>query len=98
MPSDIPRAIKYAKKKARELGLVGTIMESPLPAKKLRFTFEDGSFVDFGSKISQTFAEGASQAKMNLYRARHSKLMIKDGRRAIDIKYSPSWFSWHLLW
>lgn len=32
------------------------------------------------------------------YRARHGGLKCKDGRRCIDVKYSPAWFSYHYLW
>ena len=32
------------------------------------------------------------------YRQRHSAIKLKNGKRAIDVKYSPAWFSYHYLW
>ena len=32
------------------------------------------------------------------YRNRHSGMRNKDGKRSIDVKYSPAWFSYHFLW
>jgi hypothetical protein len=32
------------------------------------------------------------------YRARHAGVINKDGKRAIDVKYSPAWFSYYFLW
>lgn len=66
--------------------------------KKLRLTLMDGSRIDFGAKGSQTYLEGASEAKKRAFQSRHSKIRLKDGSRAIDMKYSPAWLSWHILW
>lgn len=54
--------------------------------------------VHFGDSTSQTYAEGADENKRNAYIARHSKILLKDGTRAIDKKYSPAWFSFYTLW
>jgi len=32
------------------------------------------------------------------YRKRHSSILLKDGTPAFKKKYSPAWFSYHLLW
>jgi hypothetical protein len=32
------------------------------------------------------------------YRARHSKIKLKDGRFAYTVPFTASWFSWHFLW
>lgn len=32
------------------------------------------------------------------YRARHAGAHNKDGKRSIDVRYSPAWFSYHFLW
>ncbi len=32
------------------------------------------------------------------YRERHSKILNKNGIPSYQVKYSPAWFSWHLLW
>lgn len=66
--------------------------------KKLRITLMNGETVDFGAAGSQTYLEGASEAKKRAYLARHSKIFLKDGTRAIDARYSPAWFSAKILW
>lgn len=32
------------------------------------------------------------------YRKRHGGIITKGGTRAINVKYSPSWFSYNYLW
>lgn len=32
------------------------------------------------------------------YRARHTKIKLKDGSFAVNRPYSPAWFSLHYLW
>jgi len=36
--------------------------------------------------------------RRNNYRARHSKILDKNGKPAYKIKYSRAWFSWYYLW
>lgn len=84
---------------AKKLGIPFlNIIESPIKTKKYRIELNDGTKIDFGARNSITFLDGASDEKRNLYNKRHSQIFLKDGRRAIDIKYSPAWLSWHLLW
>lgn len=91
--------ISLATKKAKEKGIEFDKIElSPLKNKKLRIYLKNGKHVDFGSATSQTYLEDASENKRKGYIARHSQIYLKDGRRAIDIEYSPSWLSFHILW
>jgi hypothetical protein len=66
--------------------------------KKLRLTLVDGHSVDFGAAGSQTYLEGASEAKKRAYQSRHSKIKLKDGTKAVDVRLSPAWLSWNVLW
>lgn len=70
---------------------------SDKPTKKLMLNM-DGKIIHFGAKGSNTYIEGAPIEKRNAYRARHQKIFLKDGRRAIDVKYSPAWLSYYILW
>jgi len=54
--------------------------------------------IHFGLKGSTTFIEGATKQKRAAYRARHSKIILKNGKRAIDTPYTPAFLSYHLLW
>jgi hypothetical protein len=56
------------------------------------------STVHFGAKGSQTFIEGASEKKRDAYRARHSKIMMSNGKPAYLQPYTSAFMSWNLLW
>lgn len=75
----------------------GYVGISSKPNKKIEVVI-NGKTIHFGSKESLTFIEGADKQKRNAYIARHSKIMLKDGTRAIDKLYSPAWLSYHVLW
>jgi hypothetical protein len=70
---------------------------SNLKEKKIKVVINN-RIIHFGNKNSHTFIEGASEKVRDAYRARHSRIMLANGRRAIDVKYSPAWLSWFLLW
>lgn len=73
----------------------------------------DGSKVHFGHssyehyKDSVPVSQGGGiwshknhldKERRRLYRIRHGNMLCKNGIRCIDIKYSPAWFSYYLLW
>ena len=81
--------------------------------KKYTAVFPDGSRVSFGHRDYQHYHDAVpvklgggkwlrkdhwdSNRRKN-YRSRHAGLVCKDGKRCIDKKYSPAWFSYHFLW
>ena len=58
----------------------------------------NGKTIHFGSKTSISHLEEPNESKRQNYIKRHSKIFLKDGTRAIDRIYSPSWFSMYILW
>jgi hypothetical protein len=66
--------------------------------KKLRLTLMNGETVDFGARGSQTYLEQPNESKRKAYQSRHSKIKLKDGTKAVDVRLSPAWLSWHVLW
>lgn len=54
--------------------------------------------VHFGSSDYEDYTTHKDIFRKNNYIARHSKILKKDGTRAIDDIFSPSWFSMWLLW
>ena len=70
---------------------------SDRPGKKIKLVV-DGKTVHFGAKGSETYLEGASESKRAGYRARHEKIMLKTGQRAVDVELSPAWLSMNVLW
>ena len=90
--------LNKVEEKMRQLRIPFESIElSNRPDKRIKVVI-DGNTIHFGSKHGFTFLDGASEETRNHYRARHSKLMLRDGRRAIDVKYSPAYLSWHVLW
>ncbi len=86
------------KKKLRDLKIPYQYAElSKRPDKKIMIRINNKT-IHFGSKDSQTYLEQKNDEKRNAYIARHSKIYLKDGTRAIDAKYSPAWLSYHVLW
>ena len=94
--------LRKVEDKLRELDVPFIAVEkSPIKGKKVRVWLREAGaieHVDFGSATSTTFLERPDEKKREAYRARHSKIFLKDGTRAIDNKYSPAWFSWKVLW
>ena len=100
--TEIDKLIQKIGEKLKSMGVdYDSVKPSSRKNKKIQVTLWYESkmhTVHFGDKHSQTYLEGASKQKRDAYRARHSKILLKDGTRAIDSKYSPAWFSYHLLW
>jgi hypothetical protein len=76
---------------------------------KVTITLKNGvsRIVQFGDKRYQhykdkiglfTHLDHNDPVRRRSYRIRHGSIKLKNGRRAIDVKYSPAWFSWHFLW
>jgi hypothetical protein len=79
------------------------IQLSTRPDKKVMLKYE-GKTIHFGNKGSKDFIIHKSENNpdayklRDAYRSRHSKILLKDGTRAIDKKYSPAYLSYWLLW
>jgi len=74
---------------------------------------KDGTRVHFGHQDYEQYRDSVpkrmgggiwsrknhlDKARRQKYRARHSKQRTRSGRLAYQVKYSPSWFSYHYLW
>ena len=64
-----------------------------------RVNFGDKRYQHYHDKIGtySSLNHNDKRRRAN-YRKRHSAIIKKDGRRAVAVKYSPSWFSYHYLW
>ena len=96
-----PQILNKIKSRATALNIpFKDIRESRRKGKKIEIelvTPVGTSIVHFGADGSQTFIEGASKEKRDSYRARHAKVMIA-GMPAYQLRYTPAFLSWHLLW
>lgn len=90
--------INKVKDKLKELDIkYDSVSLSNRPDKKIKIVI-NGKAIHFGAKNSISFLEFPDIKKRDAYIARHSKIMLKDGTRAIDKIYSPSWMAKNILW
>lgn len=101
-PPKITQLINKVEAKLKELRVPYlSLGPSERKGKKLQITLTiDGIIrtVHFGDINSQTYIETQDEKKRRAYVARHSKILLKDGTRAIDKRYSPAWFAIRTLW
>lgn len=71
---------------------------STRPGKKWMTKTPDGKIVHWGHPTMKDFTQHKSLKRRSNYRKRHAGILLKDGTRAIDKKWSPSWLSYHLTW
>ena len=53
--------------------------------------------MNFGLKFGSTYIDHHNKIKRKNWQARHSKILI-DNKPAYKNKYSPEYWSWHILW
>ncbi len=84
------------RKKALRLGATEF---GPSRAKgKKYYVVYNGRRINFGSSLHSDFTIHKDPERRRLYRARHGKIRLKDGRLAYKTKTSASYWSWNLLW
>ena len=84
------------RKKALSLGAT-EFGRSNVKGKRFYVIFQ-GKKINFGSATGKTFIDHGDTKIRDAWRARHSKIKLKDGRFAYKVKTSPEWWSWTLLW
>jgi hypothetical protein len=57
-----------------------------------------GKWIHFGSAVGKTFIDHKDEKKRVGWKARHSKIKLKNGSLAHKVKESPSYWAWNLLW
>lgn len=67
--------------------------------KTLYVNFGDKRYQHYHDKIGlYSHLDHNDKERRKRYIKRHSAIINKNGMHAIDIKYSPAWFSLHYLW
>jgi hypothetical protein len=99
MPPSLKKGIRFEKSK--------------VSSKKYTAIMPDGKRVNFGAKNYEHYKDsvpvrlggGVWKHKNHLdkerrknYRTRHGGVLLKDGRKAVNVKYTPAWFSYNFLW
>ena len=82
--------------KARLLG-ASELRTSWRQGKKFAVNYQ-GKWIHFGAVGYEDFTTHRDLTRRANYRKRHSAVRLKDGRLAYQVKTSPSFWAWHLLW
>ena len=65
---------------------------------KRYYVIYNGKTINFGQPGAITFSDKEDEKKRDSFRARHSKIKLKDGTLAYKNKNQAAYWSWHLLW
>lgn len=102
---DLLKYINKVKARIRRLGLDPTRLSiSNRKDKKYMYELPNNKKIHFGAYGLNDYVmylhDGNPEANIRrkAYQSRHEKVMLKNGVKAIDVKFSPAWFSWHVLW
>jgi hypothetical protein len=93
---------------ARAIALAKKIISKPeqlqiSKAKNKRFQIltDAGKYISFGLfpfSGAGTYLDHGDNKIRDAWRARHSKITLKDGRFAYKVKNTPEFLSWNILW
>lgn len=95
-------SLELVKSIAKKKGLSNWDTLKYSKAKGKRFSIEspDGKLINFGLENPKkgTFLDHGDKTIQKNWKARHSKITLKDGSLAYKNKESPAYYSYHLLW
>ncbi len=66
--------------------------------KKWTTKTPSGRIVHWGHPTMKDYTQHHSKKRRSNYRKRHAGILLKDGSRAIDKKWSAAWLSYHVTW
>ncbi len=72
--------------------------KSTRPSKKWMTITPDNKKVHWGDPNMQDYTQHHDKNRRKNYRSRHAGILLKDGTRAIDKKWSPAWLSYYVTW
>ena len=82
----------------RHRGEIIKYFKSNKKSKKWMSQRPDGKWVYWGHPKMQDYTQHHSKKRRKLFRKRMSGVLLKNGKRAIDKKYSPAWYSYYITW
>jgi hypothetical protein len=92
----ISAAMDALRKRAKKLG-AGQLEISTRAAKKYMVKYR-GRWIHFGARSYSDFTQHRSPRRRENYRARHSKILLADGRPAYKVPEQAAYWAWHILW
>lgn len=88
--------IEELRRKALELG--ATEFGESRAKNKRFYVMYGGMRINFGLKGGHTYIDHHDDQKRRAWRARHSVIKNDQGQYVINLKSSPSYWSYHILW
>lgn len=82
----------------KALSLGATFFDLSDRKNKKYYVVYDGKQIHFGSKEGSTYLDHKDEKKREAWKARHSKILNKEGQKVITLKTSPSYWSDKILW
>ena len=82
--------------KAKRLG-ADELRPSWRAGKKWAVLYRD-RWYHFGAKGYQDFTTHQDPARRESYRRRHAGILLADGRKAYEVKTTPAYWAYHILW
>lgn len=77
----------------------------PLKLKTIRVSFGDKRYEHYKDSVPKSLGGGKwskkdhkDKSRRKNYRKRHGARFCNNGKRCINVKYSPAWFSYYFLW
>ena len=94
------RNLQIARNISTNLGIQGTINISKVKGKRFSITRPDGKKIHFGvwPYTDGTFIDHGDEKIKKAWKARHRKILLKDGKPAYKNEDSPEYYSWRILW
>ena len=83
------------RKRAKKLG-ADQLEISTRAAKKYMVRYR-GRWIHFGARNYSDFTQHRDPLRRDNYRARHSKILLADGRPAYKVPEQPAYWAWHIL-
>jgi hypothetical protein len=84
--------------KTKALNLGADAFKTSTRKGKKYMVLYNGKTIHFGAKGMSDYTIHRDKDRRDRYRARHSKIKLKNGKPAYKVKTSPAFWSWHLLW
>lgn len=72
--------------------------KSTSPRKKWMTITPEGKKLYWGEPSMQDYTQHKDPERRKNYRSRHRGILLKDGSRAINKKWSPAWASYYVTW
>jgi hypothetical protein len=94
------RKLAVVQKIAKQKSIDGEITESKAKGKRFAIVYKNKT-INFGQYPTTgkgAFIDHKDEKLKNAWRARHEKILLKDGTPAYKDKSSPSYYSYRLLW